>query len=285
LGWVNTRSITSQQAVISQQNGGGTGRTWFIVNPSGCIGKFGNNLAGVITCSSASVSANTWYQFALTYNTTSVRMFINGTLTNSTNLNPDENANGDVLFGTNKGLGQDFNGSIDNFMFYNRTLTDIEVQEVYNLSRITNPSVNQTDLQVWYRMDEGSGTTTFDSINDYSASLEGNANWTNLGTGIAQCSYDYLDLDNDAQNTTITFYQWFINWIEQVSYENQSVIIEDNYPICCVKSFDDVFVTGNEQLVCNQDPFSSISINETRFPFILILTVIFIVGVIYAKKV
>jgi hypothetical protein len=286
LGWFNTRNPAIAQVIMAQQDGGGTGRTFVGLSLSGCAGKLATNFAGITTCANLSLNSNQWYQMALIYNTTSIRIFINGTFYNSSTLNPDENAAGNVLFATNKNLAQDFNGSMDNYLFYNRSLNDTEVQIIYNKSKISNPTINQTDLQVWYRLDESSDNITNDTINNYFASLEGNTNWTNLGTGGLYCANSYQDLDADLQNISnpppyFTWYEFAV--IPQPQFNNNQFILttNDNY-VCCDKVEDSVFATGNEQFVCSGNFLQNQKIR--RQTSLAVLVIMFIIAISMGVK-
>ena len=280
VGWAKIQGNNAPQVVLAQGDNGGTGRNWIVFKPASCNTKIGTNLAGTNVCTNVTPNSNSWYQIALTYNTTTTKIYVNGSFMNATNQNPDENAQGDVLFGVAKNIGSDLNGSLDNFMFYNRTLSDSEINVLFanGSGRITNPSINQTDLQVWYSMDEGFGINTTDRINLYQANLTNQANWTNLGTAGAYCPYAYQDLDGDSQNLTMPppYISWFLDGdILNSMFDNQLFVYtnDPNYD-CCVKVNDNVFVTGAEQFSCNtqlnQQFLVSIFIGIIAFAGILI---------------
>jgi hypothetical protein len=187
-----------------------------------------------------------------------MKMFVNDSEIMRVNVNPDENANGDILFGVNQNIAQDLNGSIDNFKFYNRTLDFEEINLSFRngTGRITNPNINQTDLQVWYSMDEGFGFNTTDRINLYQANLTNNANWSNLGLRGLLCNYTYQDLDGDLENRTMPppIVKWYLDGQTLNSLFNNQLFVyttDRNYK-CCVQSYDNVFTTGGENFACNQ---------------------------------
>ena len=61
-----------------------------------------------------------------------------------------------------------FNGGIDEVRIYNRSLSSLEVSEIYNSGRIANSSLPSNGLVLWYAFDENSDTTVHD--------LSGNGN-------------------------------------------------------------------------------------------------------------
>ena len=92
------------------------------------------------------ISSGKWYNWVITYDSTGHKMFLNGTLlgTNSVIINNTYVLNRDLAIGvdvsylgyapyTDANVGW-FNGKIDDVMFYNRTLTDTEIMQLYNLN-------------------------------------------------------------------------------------------------------------------------------------------------------
>jgi len=80
-----------------------------------------------------------------------------------------------LYLGTQDGLGNHFQGTLDEPRLYNKTLSATEVSENYNLGYGKYTPTGNTVLQAAYHMDEGAGNTTA----DYS----GNANTGTLGNG------------------------------------------------------------------------------------------------------
>ena len=83
---------------------------------------------------SPSILNNTWYFLGVTKSGTSIKLFLNGSLTNSVILPSDNNPYfypGDWLIGSQIDLGQiwqPFNGMLDEVRIYNRALTETEIK-------------------------------------------------------------------------------------------------------------------------------------------------------------
>lgn len=55
-----------------------------------------------------------------------------------------------------------FNGSIDELRIYNRSLSSLEISEIYNSGRISNSTLPDEDLVLWYNFNENNGSVVYD---------------------------------------------------------------------------------------------------------------------------
>lgn len=128
------------------------------------------------------VTLNGWQHIVWTYNMTSeeVTSYKDGALYGSESAplgfgaiagDPD-----DLYLGSLAGGANWYNGVMDELRIYNRTLTSTEVAQNYNLGYGRYTPVDQTELNLWFHMDEGAGVNTADS--------SGNGNAGILGTGV-----------------------------------------------------------------------------------------------------
>jgi len=89
--------------------------------------------------STAAISLNTWYHIAVVKNGTSLTLYINGVLNNSSTLSSatmDYTANNpQTRIGTRSDALGNFPGLIDEVRVYNRALTAAEVLQLYNVSK------------------------------------------------------------------------------------------------------------------------------------------------------
>ncbi len=93
-------------------------------------GVFHNLIAPV------ALQTNTWYFVAGTYDGTSLRLYVNGTLVNSLVVvsSPFQTSEPLILGWKFNGIPSDhFAGLIDEARIYNRALSLAEIQELYNL--------------------------------------------------------------------------------------------------------------------------------------------------------
>lgn len=275
--WIKIND-TDTSVITAQQDGAGIGRTILVNRPVACGTHLGSNIKGVNTCFVETLSVNTWYNPVLIYNGTSLSLYLNGVYSNSSVLAPDENANGNIILGANKNLAQLFNGSVDNLIYYNRTLNDAEILDLYNKGRVTNPTINRTKLINWFTFDEGNGVVSYDYVTTGYANLTNGVSWITYGANSTYCNYNFTDGDNvDNQNTAITIIKWFFQGkILKSEYNNLTYInTTSNQYVCCVKTFDDVYATGTESFVCsgelNKDVIFAIIIVYTSIVLYLLI--------------
>ena len=130
-----TPTVTATGSVIFSTNNLTTALTnaicIYLYNNSGTINILGafNNTAN--TGNGSTISVNTWYHTALTYNSGSLRIFLNGVQTANT-LSGTYATNGFSLgFGRDTGNVYPFAGFIDDFRIYTRILTNAELYSLY----------------------------------------------------------------------------------------------------------------------------------------------------------
>jgi gliding motility-associated-like protein len=135
-----------------------------------------NNTASVANQIPFQPTFLTWYHVAVTYNMAgddSVRMYINGTKIKTVKaIAPLTNTNhGPLYFGwSHFGPEEYSNGKLDDFIIYNRALTDQEISTIYNPS----------------------GTTYFNSSSQVICEDE-TVQFTNTSTGSSASSWDFGD--------------------------------------------------------------------------------------------
>ncbi len=87
---------------------------------------------------------DTWTNFVIVKNGSTVRTYVNGVLKYTGNSVTNSLSNGKNLYlGTNATTSVDFNGTIDDFAFYDRALTGSEVSGLYSC----NPTTTVTDCK------------------------------------------------------------------------------------------------------------------------------------------
>jgi fibronectin type 3 domain-containing protein len=80
-------------------------------------------------------SANKWYHIVATYNQDSLKVYVNGTLKNTTFASETPQTNTDPLcIGASSTFSGFFKGTIDNLRVYDRVLGTSEITKLYNLS-------------------------------------------------------------------------------------------------------------------------------------------------------
>jgi hypothetical protein len=110
--WVRPAVDGVSLQILSQRDGGGTGRTWLQRTGSG--NEIQSSLRQSFTAP-AVVTGGTWYHIALTKSGTNTRrVYVNGVLYGENSDLATESANGEMVLGNHKALSlQVFNGELD----------------------------------------------------------------------------------------------------------------------------------------------------------------------------
>jgi hypothetical protein len=182
-------AFTIEYWMKTTQTGPG-GSQWYYGNGivdaevAGVTNDFGTSLVGSKLCfgtgnpdisiqSVSSVNTGNWIHVAATWNAAlhQMKLYINGTLETSTSASVSvnvKNAPPYIRFGSLQTNINYFNGQVDEVRFWNVERSQQQIQENSN---VTVPS-GSAGLVAYYKLDEGSGTTTADAtVNGYTGTL------------------------------------------------------------------------------------------------------------------
>jgi hypothetical protein len=176
--WINPRVLDNDAGSDDHQQIIGQDYTWrkgFVIRSDGDLfSYFGctGQAAMARTSGTGAVVIDTWQHVVSTFNGTNFKIYVNGVEQGYQTNNACEGNYGDLtsydfIISTNDGTNNDpFNGTMDEIMIFNRTLSEAEVLALYNAS-VNKYSRNFTDLSV--------GTYNFTG---YAVDVEGNLNST-----------------------------------------------------------------------------------------------------------
>ena len=178
IAWFNASTFSTNNNIIS---GGNNGAHAFWLAGGNRLNA-GHNGGWSTVQSTSTLSLNTWYYGAVTFDTTNGwKLYLNGIQESTSNSTTTFDGNGEILIGAYGNASNLFTGKITNSMVYNRVLSQSEIlQNYYNGPIVTSGLTLALDAGnlVSYG---GTGTSWKD--------LNGNNNFT-LINGV---SYDALD--------------------------------------------------------------------------------------------
>jgi LruC domain-containing protein len=143
---------------------------------------------------------DTWYQLAVTYDGSMLKLYVNGQLKNSKAVSgPLKINNRDFSIGSDNGAQKFFNGSIDQVSFYGTALSQTAIQTLYNNAGSTPDADGDgiPDAEDAYPSDPARAFNNYLPANAY-GSLAFEDLWP--GTG----DYDFNDLVLDYRFQTVT---------------------------------------------------------------------------------
>jgi hypothetical protein len=195
--WVNPVSTSAGRGIISKRTSTEVAGDWALRFSQNSDNKlewilwYGNNISEQ-AYSTSSISTSVWTHVAATYNTSTktVKFYINGKLDNadSTAITHNLADTPETIKIGYDGQSAYFSGTMDSVRYYNSVLTDDQVKLLYNqgksevmgaLSTTASGTPDNSDERSfcppgdttascapvgWWKMDEGSGNTVFDSI-------------------------------------------------------------------------------------------------------------------------
>jgi hypothetical protein len=135
----------------------------------GILIRMPSNESIVYTCgtndfSSSNTFVNEWVYVVASYDGTTQKIYINGSLDNSetTSQTLTSTANG-IIGGRSFNTGLFFNGNLANVAIWNRALSSDEINSVMWKSIDSLSASESSGLQAWYSLDDISGTSVPDS--------------------------------------------------------------------------------------------------------------------------
>jgi hypothetical protein len=147
--WMNVSSFSGGCAICLTNNASSSG-VFAGIPSAGSVGVW--KWGGTILVSATAPSTNAWHHYAYTFDGTTHRLYIDGTLANSSTQSPNTASPAELNFGRWSGGTVYLAGYLDNIQIYNRPLSAAEV---------TNISL-AGGLSGYWAFDEGSGTLTAD---------------------------------------------------------------------------------------------------------------------------
>ena len=131
--WVNPTSGTGWRTVLLKETPGGLAYALYSANNGIAPGGFVHTSGGLGLNGTAAVPLNTWTHLAVTYDGTTLRMFVNGVQVSSGTVDRrGDHGTGALRIGGNSVWGEYFKGLIDEVRIYNRALTASEIQGTCN---------------------------------------------------------------------------------------------------------------------------------------------------------
>jgi hypothetical protein len=214
VAWIRPTSLANDVGIVGKTDGGPNRSYYLYIEAAGPtlkakVSETGGGAAqpyGAIT-----LSVDTWYHAALVYNSTDIRLYLNGSLDTNGANNPLSYSSGiyngtaSFAIGSRGNVDDYFDGQIDEVAVFNRALSAHEIKEIYEkgLNGVTRMRPDATKPPVPYfgrsigedtigPVDSPSGTVTLNQ-GSRRATFTGDALPSNIGEGdvLTTDSIDY----------------------------------------------------------------------------------------------
>jgi hypothetical protein len=128
IAWFNASTFSTNNNIIS---GGNSGQHAFWLAGGNKLNAGHNSLWSTVV-STSTLSLNTWYYGAVTFDTTNGwKLYLNGVQESTSNSTTTFNGNGEILIGAFGNASNLFTGKIANSIVYNRVLSQSEILQNY----------------------------------------------------------------------------------------------------------------------------------------------------------
>ncbi len=229
--WVNLKKL-NQMPIVAKEN---EYLFWSLDGSGFCFYVYGGATWQPSACSSLTPAPNlnTWYHVVSSWNTTHLKLYVNGTLENTTARSTAPSPTANSLYIGQRADSYFLNGSMDEVAIWNRSLSDVEVAARYNSGNGLALTGSETGLvSVWHMDALNPGWLIGDSSGK---AHHGNATDDVLYDANGQVgsalefdgSDDYIEIaDSDALDITNSI--TISTWIKSDDVTKQQVIISKN---------------------------------------------------------
>jgi hypothetical protein len=204
--WVKPNNLTTSNypGLVGRNNGAGFRNYQLIASLQGGNAYFsisGDGTASAYRQSTTPLSLNQWNYLVGVYNGTDIIMYLNGILSQGTltgTVPPTIYGGGSTSLLIGDFVSNYFNGSIDEVMIFNRSLTSDEISELYSLGRDID-YYDDANLVSWWGFDNYRNATTIaDKKGTNTGTLVGNVSINSTYTpDVASGLVGYWHLDSN----------------------------------------------------------------------------------------
>lgn len=210
-------------------------------------------------------STNTWYHFAVTYNGSQYKFYVNGVLNDTYN-------DSFYGFGTNNmrigafslAGGDSFNGYIDDIRIYNSSLTSTQITTI-----VSNRTTDCSNLRAWYTFSNSTSETCnirtfyqeFANVSDSNGSI-GTGSYAVTSSGAPGIGYLYINYTKPVNAVNLGYWQ-----VKHGGYATYNISIPDtcwNQSNTLQLAIQSQFSTyqGSQPLCYNGTAFEYIGTNQ-----------------------
>jgi len=217
-----------------------------------------------------SIDTAHWYHLMVTYDTTELKIYVDGNLNNSIS-----DSFGAISTNSNDwGIGaspsssiHSFNGEIDEVMIFDRALFPSEIKDLV-CQQVDSSDAIYSDLVAYYKFDENTGSITTDEINGNDATLLSGTSWS--VQGMPNFIEPQIDVNGNVLSSSVTglSYQWYLNGSALPSDTNIFIIPQanGNYQVEVLYEFGCLWMSDIESVtVIGIEEITNLN-NQTIYP-------------------
>lgn len=140
--WFQAAALPGTHTILQQLDGSGTGRNWLFI--SGTTRVLYTFLGGSVLTGQTQIVPGQWYHAAVTYDGTTVRLYLDGQLEAAATRTAEAN-DGDLVLGVDKNNTNRFAGLLDEFALHDRAL---DAAEIYALAQLLSAGAAAVEINI-----------------------------------------------------------------------------------------------------------------------------------------
>ncbi|MCM8784556.1 MAG: hypothetical protein NC818_07345 [Candidatus Omnitrophica bacterium] len=161
------------------------------------LGVTNTSGTGVVFNISSGITTGSWYHLVMTYDGALIKGYVNGSFQSSQSQTGNVRSSGTGMLLGQYASSYYINGLISEVRIYNRALTQEEIQYSYTYKK----PQNRAGLVGWWKLDEGQGTTAYDSSGYGNNGTINGATWAQGVIGyLKDPAKGYQDINYDFDN-------------------------------------------------------------------------------------
>src|SRR5712691_1746630 len=231
--WVRATSFAPSQTLIAKERPGG-GFPYGVELDNGVPTGYVSTSAFSGASSASSLPKVTWKFVAVTYDGSTLRVYVDGTQVGSAPASGSIAASsGQLSIGGDSVWGEYFNGRIDNVRIYSRALsaTELAADQATPVTAPTPPPTAPTPVAA-YAFDEGTGMSAADASGSGNTATLNGATWTSAGKYGAAVSFGASSIVSaaDAPSLDPTAGLTLEAWVKPTSFAASQTIVAKERP-------------------------------------------------------
>lgn len=167
--WIKPDNISAFRGLMAMRQAPLFNGWVFAIHSSGTLGWFD----GSWKQSNVTLTANIWQHVLISHNGSTITFYINGVSAGSFASSILDGTGADLQIATWDSTSYEFDGEMAEVAVY---LDDLSASEVNNIYR-NGVDTSHPDIEAYWKLDDGSGTSATDSINSYTASFSSTPDW------------------------------------------------------------------------------------------------------------
>ena len=190
--WFKASSDANYRAIFSRGTSWGTGNLYVYMNSDGNVQASSHDLGNTLTSTTNGLADSKWHHIAYTYDTTTIKLYIDGKLeasaASTTGINTQSNG-----FKIGDRSGANWVGNIGRVSVWKNALTEGQIRNMLfmdwttmaadNYDGSSNPNgFTDSDAIGWWQFDEGTNTDVEDLSSQSNDGTLNSAAWAGAGT-------------------------------------------------------------------------------------------------------